>query len=220
MINRYFGLPGCGKTTHIVKTAIEENTRINKGKSLYKRILTNVKFTLPEGEKSNIYYFTREDFGVYDMSNSLVLYDESENEFDSREYKNLGEHRRQLLLYHRQYKMNIYFYSQSADGVDKKIRNLTNNLYYMRKNVFTGKTKLIRIRPYINVPRKPKRETNEIYVNNDSTNITMRYYKVGFIEQLMTKLLLEPNICLKRWYPFFNSFNPPPLPIKEFELIC
>lgn len=217
MINRYFGIPGCGKTTHAVSVAIRENNRIKRGRSPYKRILTNVPMS-GFGEDSNVYLFEPSDFGKYDMSYSLVLYDESEVDFNNRDYAKLGDARTRLLMYHRHEHMNIYFYSQTYDGVDKKIRFLTNNVYYLKRNILTGKTTPHRIKYMMYIPKKPRHD--HMIVDQNNGEITMRYYQTGFFEHLFSKWFLEPPIKLKRYYHYFDSYESLNLPKKEFKQLC
>lgn len=213
MINRYFGVPGCGKTTHLVSVAVRENERIKKGKSHYDRILTNVPVA-GLGSDSNVYFFDTTDFGQYDMSRSLILYDEAEVDFNNRDYKKLDEARTRFLMYHRHYKCNIYFYSQTYDGVDKKIRFITNNVYYMKRNLITGNAVPHRIKYLMYIPKKPRRDE---VVNDNNGEITMRYYQTGILEHLFSRFFLEPPVKLSKYFHYFDSFDAPPLPVKEFE---
>lgn len=214
MINYYFGLPGCGKTTLLVSFALKENRKINRGVSSFKRVLTNVPMSVPEGENSNIYLIDNTDFGIFDMSESLILFDESQMLFDNRDYKSMTPQRRNFLMLHRHYKCMICFFNQTYDGIDKKIRLITNNVYYLRKTFFTGKCKPRRLKYMMYVPKKPKR--NEVINNNDG-EITMRYYQCGFFENLFSSLFILPPIKLRRYWRYFDSFDAPPLPVKEFK---
>lgn len=214
MINYYFGLPGCGKTTHLVATAIRENERINSGKSKYSRILSNVAFSLPEGVESNCFLFENDDFGKYDMSDSLILFDESAMQFDNRDYAKLRSSTRDFLMLHRHYHCNIFFYNQTYDGIDKKIRFITNNVYFLKRSLFTGKTIPRKIKYEMFIPKKPRR--GDVVQFNESGDITMRYYQSGFFEHLFSKLLLEPPVKLKRYWGYFDSFDAPVMPKKEF----
>lgn len=216
MINYYFGLPGCGKTTHLVATAIKENSRINSGKSKYKRILSNVRFSVPEGQVSNCYLFDNDDFGFYDMADSLILFDESQMKFDNRDFGKMKREVRDFLMLHRHYRCNIYFYNQCASSIDVKIRNITNNMYYMRRSLITGKTIIRRVKPTLHIPKKPKHDQ---LVTAENGEIIMRYYLSGFFEHLITKLFIEPPLILKRYYGYFDSFEAPPLPVKSYELL-
>lgn len=216
MINYYFGLPGCGKTTHLVATALRENSRINKGISKFERILTNVRLSVPDGEESNIYLIDNDDIGKYDMSLSLILLDEVQMIFDSRDYKSLSPERRNFLMLHRHYKTVIHMYNQIHDGVDKKIRYITNNVYYLKRNLITGKTTPHRIKYVMYIPKKPRR--NELVQASDASgDITMRYYQTGFFEHLFSKLLIERPVRLQKYYSSFDSYEAPALPFKEFE---
>ena len=218
MINYYFGLPGCGKTTHLVSAALKENKRINSNRSHFSRVLSNVRFSLPAGVVSNCYYFDNEDFGKFDMSDSLILFDESSFSFDNRDFKTLKPNVRQFLMLHRHYHCNIYFYNQTYDGIDKKIRFITNNVYYLKRNILTGKTVPHRIKYVMHIPKKPRER--DIVNSSENGDITMRYYQSGFFEHLFSKLLLERPIKLRKYFKFFDSYEAPKLPFKEFELLC
>lgn len=222
MIKRYFGKPGCGKTTHLVATALRENHRINTGKSKFERILTNVPIT-GIGEKSNIYLFDNTDFGNYDMSYSLILFDESEYEFNSRDYASLGKSRTQFLMLHRHYHTVIYFYSQTPDGVDKKIRGITDRFYYLSRNYLTGKTKATRILLDFDIPtkrdmRKKKMVTSNGNGGSTGTDIAVIYYKQGWFSSLVERLVAEPKVKLSKYYGKFDSFDCPPMPYKQYRL--
>lgn len=214
MINYYFGLPGAGKTTHLVATALKVNRQINKGRSPYKRVLSNVRFSVPKGETSHCFFFDNEDFGNFDMSYSLILFDESQMSFDNRDYKSLKSNVRNFLMLHRHYKCNIFFYNQTYDGIDKKIRFITNNVYYLKRNLISGKTVPHRIKYMMYIPKKPKHDM--ITSGAENGEITMRYYQAGFFEHLFSKLFLEPPVKLKRYFNYFDSFEAPALPVKEF----
>lgn len=216
MINYYFGLPGCGKTTHLVATALKENSRIIKGTSKFDRVLTNVRLTVPEGVESHVYLIQNEDIGIFDMSRSLILLDEVQMIFDSRDYKSLTKERRDFLMLHRHYKIVLHMYNQIHDGVDKKIRYITNNVYYLKRNILTGKTTPHRVKYCMYIPKKPKR--NELIQASDASgDITMRYYQSGFLEHFLSKLLIEPPVKLQRYWKYFDSYDAPALPYKEFE---
>lgn len=223
MIKRYFGKPGCGKTTHLVSTALRENHKINIGKSKFERILTNVPIS-GIGEKSNIYLFNNIDFGRFDMSYSLILFDESEFEFNSRDFASLSKERTQFLMLHRHYHTVIYFYSQTPDGVDKKIRGITDRFYYLSRNYLTGKTKATRILLEFDIPSKRDMRRKKMVTSNGNggqtgTDISVIYYRQGWFMSLIERLLAEPKVKLKKYYGKFDSFDAPSLPIKKYVLL-
>lgn len=80
MITCYFGVPGCGKTTILTKIAQKELSKVRKGKSPYKHILTN--FYCKGCEMIDF-----DDLNTYYISNSLILLDEITLDSDSRDFK-------------------------------------------------------------------------------------------------------------------------------------
>ena len=125
MITCFFGLPGAGKSSMLTKIARKEIKRIERGKSPYRMVLSNYYI---EG----CYEFRFEDLGVYDMDNCLVLLDELTLDADSRDFKNFNKNLKQFFIMHRHYGVDIVYATQQYDGVDKKIRDLTHDLYYLK----------------------------------------------------------------------------------------
>ena len=129
MIIGYFGVPGCGKTTIATKKAQKELRRINSRffKSRYKHVLTN--FECKGCEKID---FT--DIGVYNITDSLIILDELTIDADNRDFKNFKKSSVEGFCYHRHYDNDIIYFTQQYDAVDKKIRNLTARLYYIKQS--------------------------------------------------------------------------------------
>lgn len=226
MITYLFGLPGSGKTTHVVSECIKYNKKIIKPspipflRSKYKRVLTNVRgLKLPfPSDQIEVYYFDNEDFGVYDMSDSLILFDEATLKFDSRDFAKLPRAARDFLMLHRHYHCDIYFYNQLYHGIDLKIRELTRATYQLRRNVLTGKVTLRKIQYDIYFPRKSKlKDLKRIEVNNGEPKET--YYRVSFLEQFFSNLFRFRKLKLKKYYKYFDSFLAPPMPFKQYEKV-
>ena len=78
MITCFFGLPGCGKSTLLAKIATQELKRIRKGKSRYRRVLSNYYI---KGCQKLVF----SELGRVDMSESLILIDEISLDADSRD---------------------------------------------------------------------------------------------------------------------------------------
>lgn len=215
MITYYFGLPGCGKTTLLVAKALEFNDLINSGKSRYSRVLSNVPFSLPEGVVSNCFLFENSDFGHYDMSDAYVLYDESSDDLDCRSYNSLDPAVRYALMHHRHEHQNLFFFNQLADGIDKKVRMITNNVYYVKPS-FTGR-KLVPMHVGFDIfiPRKPSQK--ELMSMTNSGQITQLYYRPGLFDNLFHRLFVERSRVYKKYYSYFDSFDRVPLPKKEFK---
>ena len=129
-VSLYFGLPGCGKTTHLVYQAI----KAVKSKR-YQNVYTNVRIKVP-----GVTYIDNECIGVFDLSNCLLLIDEATLFADSRAYKSFDKSKLEYFLTHRHYNADICLYTQQWDGVDRKIRVITDRVYYIYKGFFTGKS--------------------------------------------------------------------------------
>lgn len=194
MITCFFGLPRSGKSTMLAKIAVNELRRIQKGKSPYKRVLSN--YYIAGCEK-----FTFEQIGKVDMSDSLILIDEITLDADSRDFKNFSYELKQFFILHGHYGIDIVYATQQYDGVDRKIRELTHNLYYMKKaGQLTYATAIYR---HITIT-----EESEI--------------KMGYIFPTLLKIIFDfrhnVEICWRpKYYRYFDSFEAPPMKKVEFK---
>lgn len=123
MISMYFGVPGVGKTTLLAALALQYRKK-------YKTIYSNVRLKIP-----GIIYIDDECIGKYELRDCLILIDEASIFADNRDYKkfNANGTRLEYFLTHRHHKADIILFTQGYNAVDKKLRTLTVNLYYMRK---------------------------------------------------------------------------------------
>lgn len=129
MITGYFGTPGCGKSTFSAMIAQKELKRMKRGRSRYKRIFSNYYI---EG----CYMIDYSQLGLYDFSDSLILLDELTLEADSRNFKQFDAVKKEFFIMHRHYNIDIVYFTQQWDGVDKKIRDLTYDLYKISRSRF------------------------------------------------------------------------------------
>lgn len=209
MISLYFGLPGCGKTTMLAKIAHDTDVKIEKDKKLiaegkktkcpYKMIYGNIPL-----ENINNYRKIPFDYlGRYDTSNSLILVDEATIEVDSRDYKGFKKYTKEFMLMHRHHNCDICFFTQQWDGIDKKIRVITDRVYYLYKGVFTRKyfTRMYRV-PYGIIIPDPKKDSSE-----KLGDIVQGYCKPDWIVRLFSPWLYRP-----RYYRYFDSWERPYLP--------
>ncbi len=125
MITCVFGLPGQGKSTYMAKLARKALTT-RDGKSRYDRVYCNFNM-------AGCYRLDYEDLGRYNFENCLILLDEMMNEADSRDFKKFDAYKKYFFSNHRHYGVDIIYFTQAWDDVDKKIRNNTHELYYIRK---------------------------------------------------------------------------------------
>lgn len=214
MISLYFGLPGCGKTTMYAKLAYDTDVKIEKDKKLiakgkkskcpYKMIYGNIPL-------ENIKNYRKIDFdylGRYDICDCLILIDEATIEVDSRDFKGFKKHTKEFMLLHRHYNCDICFFTQQWDGIDKKIRVITDRVYYLYKGIFTSKffTRMYRV-PYGIIIPDPKKDSSE-----KLGEIVQGYCKPDWIVRLFSPWLYRP-----RYYRYFDSWDRPRLPPLPFQ---
>lgn len=197
-ISLYFGLPGCGKTTLLCKHALEAV----KSKK-YKHVYTNILNSIP-----GVTYIDDFLIGSYDLSESLILIDEATLFADSRDHKNFSKDRISFFLLHRHYKVDIILYTQQWNGVDLKIRVITDRVYYVYKTPFLGHwiTKYYRIPYGIIIPDPKKSDGQKL------GEIIQGYAKPDFFVRLFC-----PRVFRPKYYKYFNTFDAPelhPLPPK------
>lgn len=202
MIELFFGLPGCGKTSLLAYFARRELQLIRRGKSSYKNVYSNVAMSLP-----GLIAIDNECIGKYDLSHSLLLIDEATLFADSRDFKQFGKDKISFFLLHRHYKCDIKLFTQQWDGVDRKIRVITDRVYYVYKGLFTGFfiTKFYRIPYGIIIPDK---KTG----GEKLGEIIQGYCKPSFLQRLFSHRIFRPML-----YRYFDSFEAPkldPLPSR------
>lgn len=193
MVRLYFGLPGAGKTTLLVANCIKDV----KSKR-YKHVYTNIRNTIP-----GVTYIDNDCIGRYDLRDCAIHIDEATLFADSRAYKEFGKDKMQYFLEHRHYRADISLYTQQWDGVDRKIRVITDRCYYVYKTPLTGwfRTKYYRI-PYGIIIPDPKKSDSE-----KLGEIVQGYCKPSFLQRLMQ----GGSVWRRRYYKYFDSFDCPPL---------
>lgn len=202
-ISLYFGLPGCGKTTWLTKLALDA---VKKGK--YQYIYTNVHINVP-----GITYIDNECIGQYELENCLLLIDEATLFADSRDFKNFSKGRLEYFLEHRHRCADIVLFTQQWDGVDRKIRVITDRVYYVYKGIILGRwfSSCWRV-PYGILFPDPKKTGEKL------GEIVQGYSKPPALTRLFAQRIFRP-----RYYKYFDSWELeklPPLPAsyKTIEL--
>lgn len=191
-ISLYFGLPGCGKTTWLTKLALDA---VRKGK--YKNVYTNVHLNIP-----GVTIIDNECIGQYELEHCLLLIDEATLFADSRDFKNFSKGRLEYFLEHRHRYADIVLFTQQWDGVDRKIRVITDRVYYVYKGVFTGFwfSSCWRV-PYGILFPDPKKTGEKL------GEIVQGYSKPGFFVRLFARRIYRP-----RYYKYFDSWELEKLP--------
>lgn len=182
MIKAYFGVPRVGKTTTLVK-------EYRKNRKKYKNIYTiNVEI---KGCKR----IEKEDLENYLFEDCLILWDEITMDADNREFKTFSKKLRDFFILHGHLGVDIIYATQNFENVDKKIRDLTVELWYMSKSVV----------PILREFTTCKRIYRNININENTSELTLGYRFCNFIESLFVSNF---NIIWRRkYYKYFNSWD-------------
>lgn len=186
MIKGYFGVPGCGKTTNLVKIAMKEQRRIKKR---YEHIYTiNVDI---KGCKR----ITKDILEKYIVENSLILWDEITLDADNREFKNFSKDLRDFFILHRHLGCDVIYVTQNYEKVDKVIRDLTGELWYMERSVL----------PILSNITKSKRIYRQININEHTSELSLGYRFCNWLESIFTTNI---EFCWRpKYYKYFDSYS-------------
>ena len=197
MIVEYFGFPRSGKTTLLTRIAIKEQIKITRGLSRYKAVYSNVGVNYP-GIRSCKWDYV----GKYDYKECLLLIDEATLFADNRNYKKFEQYKTDWLMTHGHDKCDMIIFCQACNGIDKKIRDVTEKVAYIRKFLCWS--------IIVNLPR-------DIIIPEQTGEVVMGFRKPKLIEALFnTKIFYRPT-----WYPFFDSWHSyvdrDPVPYEEVD---
>lgn len=182
MIKCYFGVPGVGKSTILVK-------EYKKNKNKYDHIYTiNIQI-------KGVEMITKEDLEKYKFKNTLILWDEITMDADNREFKTFSKGLRDFFILHRHFGCDIIYATQNFENVDKKVRDLTCELWYMTKSVV----------PLLKEFTASKRIYRKININENTSELTLGYRFCNFIESIFVSNF---KICLRRtYYRYFDTHD-------------
>lgn len=192
-VSLYFGLPGAGKTTVMCKLM----KKAAKAKR-YDHVYCNVHNTIP-----GVTYIDNECIGMYDLHDALICIDEATLFADSRDYKSFSKNRLTYFLEHRHFNVDIVLFTQQWDGVDRKIRVITDRVYYVYKGTLLGHwfSRAYKV-PYGIIIPDPKRDSSE-----KLGEIIQGYCKPGLFARLFGLWAFRPL-----YYKYFDSWERPQLP--------
>lgn len=197
-VSLYFGLPGCGKTTLMTALAMKA---VKSGR--YRYVYCNVRIKV-----FGVTYIDNSCVGKYDLHDCLILIDEATLYADNRDHKNFSTMQITYFLEHRHFNADIYLFTQQWDGVDRKIRVITDRVYYVYKGVILGRwfTRYYRIPYGIIIPDPKKADGQKL------GDIIQGYCKPNILIRLFSPWLYRP-----KYYPYFDSWERPKgfLPLPE-----
>lgn len=206
MITGYFGLPGSGKTTFLTMLAQKELKRISSGRSKYERVYTNFYCF-------GCYKIDYVELGKYDIRNSLILLDELTLDADSRSFKTFSQEKKMFFIMHRHFNCDIVYFTQQWDGIDKKIRDLTSDLYHVTKCFANVSSFLFRPFQCISVARRVFRT---LEINEYTKEIVTGYRFPTLFERFFGRC---KQFCFRpHWYKYFDSWDVP-FVLPKFFLI-
>lgn len=182
MIKAYFGVPGCGKSTTLVR-------EYRKNRKRYKNIYTlNIDI---KGCKR----IKREDLETYKFTNALILWDEITMDADNRSYKTFSNELRDFFLLHRHLGVDIIYATQNFENVDKKVRDLTSELWYMSKSVI----------PILSEFTTTKRIYRNVNINENTSELTLGYRFCNLIEGIFVSNF--KCIFRRKYYKYYDSWD-------------
>lgn len=190
------GVPGSGKTTlaaAFVQKQYKSDLKYNKKHpDSPKRIYSNVPII-------NSYKLEpKKDLGVYDSVNGTILIDEANLEFSNRDWKNLEKKVIKFTKLFRHYGIDSFIMFSQALDQDKTFRDLSHRVCILEKSIL----------PNVTVVRDL---TRKIKPHETEGDIRDFYAYKGFFLGGVHLLRRKP------YYKFFDSFEAPPLEVKDWE---
>ena len=137
----------------------------------------------------------KSDLEKYKFKNCLILWDEITMDADNREFKSFSKNLRDFFILHRHLGCDIIYATQNFENVDKKVRDLTSELWYMSKSVI----------PLFKHFTLAKRIYRNININEMSSELTLGYRFCNFLESIFVsncKIVFRP-----RYYKYFDTHD-------------
>lgn len=199
MVTCYFGVPGVGKTSLGTKFARKGLRAVKKG--FYDHVYTN--FYCKGCEK-----ITFKDLDEHKIYNSLVILDEITLDADNRKFKSFPDGVRDFFILHRHLGNDIIYMTQSYEMVDLKIRQVTQELWYMSRTVV----------PILREFTTAKRIYRQININEHTSELTLGYRFCNLLEAFFTSNY--KIVFRRRYYKYFDSYEEGALEIRPVFSSC
>lgn len=210
------GETGSGKSllaNHLVQKYIKKNKRIDK---LNKK-LKNKGIEIKGYDVYSTFYIEgakmlTEDFYRYKYpENSVLLIDESQIMFDSREHGKLtktgvSNMLKAMLSMHRHHKLDIYFITQRPEEIDAQIRRYCNDLLVIEKTIFFRRFGMILKKLKIKTKIAP---ILVIYKSWDNVSDYLRWYNSTNLEITPRQMGAKTKFALitRRDYETYNTYQ-------------
>jgi len=137
MICIFTGLPGAGKSYKTAQTALEilfRNKKWHEKTGVVRKVYSNLKFAQHiEQEYELFIQYWWDPSQLVAIRDSDVLWDEIATHLDSTQWANMSLEIKRWLQQHRKFGIEIYGTTQDFAMVDKSMRRMTSDLYYLSK---------------------------------------------------------------------------------------
>ena len=124
-----FANKGSGKTTLLASVVYKELKKMKKGKSRYKRILSNVPI------RGTYKLDVHKDIGTHNTRGDLLLIDEGSIEYNNR--KSMSQNQIQFHKLMRHYENDLIIISQDWEDLDVTIRRLYDKMYLANNSLLS-----------------------------------------------------------------------------------
>ena len=183
IISVYFGVPGSGKTTFAAWLVKRD---LRHGGKVWSNVPITGAYKLEP----------KEDIGKNMICDGRVIIDEAGIEYNNRDFKEFSKNSLYFYKYHRHYETAVDVFSQSFNDMDKKIRDLAQRLYVVRKSILPWFVYRRRIRKKVGINEL----TKEIIDEYEFVPWSRRYI-----------------FCPPLW-KMFNTLSRKQFPDKEWEI--
>lgn len=182
IVSIYFGVPGSGKTT-LAAWLVKHDLR--RGGRVWSNVPITGAYKLEP----------KDDIGKYMICGGRVIIDEAGLEYNNRDFKEFSKNSLYFYKYHRHYELAVDVFSQGYNDMDKKIRDLAQRLYVVRKSILPWFVYRRRIRKKVGI----NEYTKEIIDDYEFVPWSRKYI-----------------FCPPLWKTF-NTISRKPFPEKDWE---
>ena len=148
IISVYFGVPGSGKTTFAAWLVKRD---LRHGGKVWSNVPITGAYKLEP----------KEDIGKNMICDGRVIIDEAGIEYNNRDFKEFSKNSLYFYKYHRHYETAVDVFSQSFNDMVKKIRDLAQRLYVVRKSILPWFVYRRRIRKKVGINELTKEIIDE-----------------------------------------------------------
>lgn len=182
IVSIYFGVPGSGKTTFAAWLTKKD---LKHGGKVWSNVPITGAYKLDPAK----------DIGKHMIVNGRIIIDEAGIEYNNRDHDKFPREALYFFKYHRHYQTAVDVFSQGWNDADKKIRDLAQRLYVVRKSLI----------PYFVYRRRIRKKVG---INEFTKDICDEYEFVPFSKKYI--------FCPPLWH-MFNTISRKKLPPKEWE---